>query len=167
MRVPMRAVLGCLGVAGLALAGMGTLVVLNWDTVSQNLAEALDTRAEKTQATLFRWGEVMSISAQLRAHYGVDPDVTYDTKTGDRILSISLDNYPLPEDVTRKEHAREIAVFAIGRTKKAKQIDVVRVLFPSSSRKDAAETNRGSESYSFALDKLTQDQSPATDSASE
>ena len=97
MSMPTRAILGCLGVIGLVLAGIGTLVVLNWDVVSKTLAEASATQAQRTEATLFRLGEVMSISAELKAQYGAEPDVTYDTATGDRVLSISFSNYQLPE----------------------------------------------------------------------
>ena len=154
MRMTSRAVLGCLGVVGLVLVGIGTLVVLNWDAVSNKLDETLDTQAARTQATLFRLGELMSISAELKAQYGAEPDMTYDTGTGDRILGISFSNYQLPEKVTPKGHAREIAAFAIGKTTKFEQIDVVRVLFQTSSKKGVVETTSGSESYSFTLDDL-------------
>ena len=153
MSMTNRAVLGCLGVIALVLVGIGTLVVLNWDAVSENLDETLNTQAARTQATLFRLGELMSISAELKAQYGSEPDVTYDTGTGDRILGISFSNYQLPEKVTSKGHAREIAAFAIGKTTKFEQIDAVKVLF--------RETTNGSESYSFALDDLMSNQPQA------
>ena len=50
-----RRILGCLGAIGLALAGLGIAVALNWDAVSKNLDEALTAQTEKTEATLFKW----------------------------------------------------------------------------------------------------------------
>ena len=144
MNMPKRTILGCLGVISLALVGTGTLVFLNRDTVFKNLIEAWDTHSDRTQATLFRWGELTSISAELKVQYGAEPDVTYDTSTSDRTLSISFSNYQLPEQVTTDGHAREIAVFAVGKTTKLEQIDAVRVLFQ----------NHGSVSFTFALDDL-------------
>ena len=138
--------MGCLGIIGLVLTGAGTLVALNWDAVSSHLREALDVQTERTQVTLFRLGELMSISAELKSEYGAEPDVTYSTGTDGRILSIALSDYRLPEEVTAKGHAREIAVFAVGKTKKFEQIDVVEVLFQASAG--------GLESFSFALDEL-------------
>jgi len=161
MSVTKREVLGCLGVIGLVLVGTGTFVVLNWDTVSKNLDEALDKQAGRTQTTLFRLGELMSIGAELKAQYGTEPDLAYDTGTGDRILSISFSNYPLPEEATAKGHAREIAVFAIGKTTKFEQIDAVKVLFQSSSKTGVIETTSGPESYSFSLDDLMPNQPQA------
>ena len=49
--------LGCLGLLGLTVVG-SVLVILNRDRVSA----ALDSSAERARATLFRLGEVMSIS---------------------------------------------------------------------------------------------------------
>ena len=129
--MPNRAI--WLGVIGLALVVTGRFVFLNWGAVSQ-----------KTEATLFRWGELMSIGAELKARYGVEPDMTYDTSTSDRALNIRFRDYRLPEQITAEGHAREIAVFAVGTTTKFKQIDVVTVLFE----------NDGSGSYTFALDDL-------------
>lgn len=146
-------VLGCLGVIVLALVGAGTLVFLKRDTVSKNLLEALDTSSEKTQATLFRWGELMSIGAELKRQYGAAPEVTYDTSTSDRTLSIRFSNYRLPEQVRPEGHAREIAAFAIGKTTKFEQIDAVKVLFQSPD---------GSGPYTFALDDLMPDRPAAT-----
>jgi hypothetical protein len=134
-----------IGVIVLALVGAGTLVVSNRD-LSKNLAE-------KTQATLFRWGELMSISAELKRQYGAEPDVTYDSSTRDRTLSICFNNYRLPEQETPEGHAREIAAFAIGKTTKSKQIDAVRVLFQSP----------GSGPYTFALDDLMPNQPHAVE----
>ena len=131
-----RIILG-LGVIGLALVGAGTLVVSNRD-LSKNLAE-------KTQTTLFRWGELMSIGAELKRQYRAEPEVTYDTSSSDRTLSICFSNYRLPERVTPEGHAREIAAFAIGKTTKFEQIDAVKVLFQSPD---------GSGPYTFALDDL-------------
>ena len=150
MSFPNRTILGFLGVVGLALVGTGTLVVLNWDTVSKDLAETWSTQAERTEATLFRWGELMSISAELKDRYGAEPDLTYDTSTGVRTLDIRLSNYRLPEQVTTQDHAREIAAFAIAQTTKSKQIDAVTVRFQNPPD--------GSRSYTFALAALTQTQ---------
>lgn len=138
-----RTILGGLGVLGLALVGTGALVFLNWDTVSRNLTKALDTQSERAQATLFRWGELMSIGAELKARYGAEPDVTYDTSTSERTLGIRFGKYQLPEQVTTDGHAREIAVFALGKTTKFEQIDAVRVEFQNPSG-----------AYTFALDDL-------------
>jgi len=149
-----RTILGWLGVVGLALVGAGTLVFLTRDTLSKNLIAAWDTQAEKTDATLFRWGELMSISADLKDQYGAEPDVTYDTSTSVRTLSICFSNYQLPEQVTTERHAREIAAFAVGKTTKLKQIDAVRVLFQNSSGKAGVQATDGSGSFTFALDDL-------------
>jgi hypothetical protein len=154
MSMPNRAIWGWLGAFSLALVGTGTLVVLKWDTVSKNVIEAYDSRAKKTEATLFRWGELMSISAELKARYGVEPDVTYDTSTSDRTLAICFTNYRLPDQVTTESHAREVASFAIGQTTKFKHIDAVRVLFQNPSRKGGVEVTDGSGPYTFALDDL-------------
>ena len=161
MSMPNRTILGCVGVISLALVGTGTLVFLNWDTVSKNLTKALDTQAESTQATLFRWGELMSIGAELKVRYGAEPDVTYDTSTSDRTLNICFRNYQLPEQGTPEGHAREIAAFAIGRTTKFEQIDAVRVLFQNPSRKGGVEATDGSGSYTFARDDLMPSQPKA------
>ena len=162
MSMPNRTILGCLGVISLALVGTGTLVVLNWDTVSKNLTTALDTQAERTQATLFRWGELMSIGAELKVQYGAEPDVTYDTSTRDRTLNIRFSNYQLPEQVTIEGHAREIAAFAIGKTTKFQQVDAVTVLFQNPSRKGGVEATDGSRSCTFALGDLIPSQPQAT-----
>ncbi len=138
-------VAGCLGIIGLVLAAVGALVALNWDAVSSHLRETLEVQTERTQATLFRLGEVMSISAELKSEYGTEPDVTYSTGTDGRILIVTLSDYELPVGVTAKDHALEIAAFAIGKTKKSEEIDVVEVLF---------QTSAGLESFSFALEEL-------------
>ena len=143
-----------LGVVGLGLVGTGTLVFLTRDTVSKNLIRAWDTQAEKTQATLFRWGELMSISAELKDRYGAKPDLTYDTSTSARTLSICFSNYQLPEQATTEGHAREIAAFAIGSTTKSKQIDAVRVLFQDSPGKPGVEATDGLGTYTFSRDDL-------------
>ena len=153
MSMPNRTIFRRLGVISLALVGTGALFVLNFDTVSKNLTEALDTSAERTQSTLFRWGELMSISAALKRQYGAEPDVTYDTSTSVRTLNICFSNYPLPEQVTTEGHARELAVFAVGATTKFEQIDAVRVLFQNPSD--------GSGPYTFALDDLMPSQPQA------
>jgi hypothetical protein len=141
-----RVVVGCLSIVGLVLAGVGALVALNWDTVSRQLGETLDVQTERTKATLFRLGELMSISAELKSEYGTEPDVRYSTGADGRILSITLSDYQLPEEVTAKDHAREIAGFAIGRTKKSEEIDRVEVIF---------QTPAGDlGTFSFELDEL-------------
>jgi len=141
-----RLIVGCLGIIGVTLAVTGTLIALNWDAVSRHLGQTLDEQTEKTKATLFRLGELMSISAELKTEYGIEPDVTYETGADDRVLSITLSDYRLPEEETAKQHAREIAVFAIGKTKKFEEIDRVEVLFQTSAD--------DLESFSFALDEL-------------
>jgi len=157
MNMPNRPVLGCLGVIGLALIGTGALVVLNRQAVFKHLAEAWDMQVDRTQATLFRWGELMSISSELKARYGAEPDVTYDTSTRDRTLRIRFSTDPFPERGTTEAHAREIAAFAVGKTKKLEQIDAVRVQF------QGVETTDGSASFTFALDELVPSPSRATD----
>jgi hypothetical protein len=142
-----RVVVGCLSIVGLVLAGVGMLVSLNWDAVSRDLAETVDVQTKRTQATLFRLGELMSISAELKSEYGAEPDVSYSTGTDGRILSITLSDYQVPKKVTAEDHAREIAAFAIGQTKKFEEIDRVDVLFRTSAG--------GLEAFSFALDELT------------
>ena len=141
-----RVVVGCLSIVVLVLAGVGMLVALNWDAVLRHLGETVDAQAERTKATLFRLGELMSISTELKSEYGTEPDVTYRAGTDGRILGITFSDYQLPEEVTARDHAREIAVFAIGETKKFEEIDRVEVLFQTSSG--------GLESFSFALDEL-------------
>jgi len=149
-----RVILGCLGMVGLVVVGLGTLVALNWDAVSQDFGRAVDAQTERTKATLFRLGELMSISAELKTEYGTEPDVVYDIGTAGRILSITFSNYELPQEVTAEGHAREIAAFAIGKTTKFKEIDAVRVLFQTHAQNGATEIADSSESYSFALDEL-------------
>jgi len=161
MSMPNRTIFGCFSVISLALVGTGTLVFLNWDTVSKNLTEAWDTQGERTQATLFRWGELMSISAELKVRYGAEPDVTYDTSTSDRTLGICFRNYQLPEQVTTEGHAREIAAFAIGKTAKFDQIDAVTVLFQDPPRKGGVEATDESRSFTFALNDLMPSQPKA------
>jgi hypothetical protein len=134
---------------GLVLV-VGTLVALNWDTVSK----ALDAQTERTEATLFRLGELMSIKAELKTEYGTEPNVTYNTGDGDRILRITFSDYHLPEEPTAADHAREIAAFATAKTKKFEQIDTVEVLFQISVKKGGIETTSNSGSYRFALDEL-------------
>ena len=152
MSRPHRTLWAWLGVISLALVGTGTLAFLNWDTVSKNLIATLDTQAERTQATLFRWGELMSISAELKTQYGAEPDVTYDTSTSTRTLNICFRNYQLPEQVTTEGHAREIAAFAVGKTTKFEEIDAVTVLFQNPPR---------NSSYPFALNDLMRSQPQA------
>ena len=149
-----RVVLGCLGMVGLVVIGLGTLVALNWDAVSKDFGQALDAQAERTKATLFRLGELMSISAELKTEYGTEPDVVYNTGTAGRILSITFSNHKLPEEVTAKGHAREIAAFAIGKTTKFEEIDAVRVLFKTYAKNGTTEITNSSGTYSFALDEL-------------
>jgi hypothetical protein len=146
-----RAALGWLGAILLVVVGTGAVVaVFNWDAVSRNL----DAQSEKTQATLFRWGEVMSIGAELKARYGANPDVTYDTASGDRVLGITFSSYPLPAEATPEDHAREIAVFAVTKTRKFNEIDEVRVLFEGTSETGAVESTGGLGLYRFALEQL-------------
>lgn len=130
--------LGCLGIAGLALVGVVAMVALNWDATR----EALDVQGKKTQATLFRLGELASIGSELKAEFGTKPEVTYETVGDDRVLGIAFDNYPLPEDAAAESHAREIAIFALEKTTKHDQIDTIDVSF------------QGSGPYRFTLDEL-------------
>src|SRR5262245_34760195 len=106
-----------LGVIGLALVGAGTLVFLN-PALCKRLIAAYDTQAEKTETALFRWGELMSLSAEMKKQYGAKPEVTYETSNGDRTLNIAFSNDPLPAQTAIDGHAREIAAFAVGKTKK-------------------------------------------------
>ena len=135
-----------MGVVGLVLAVVATLLVVNRDAVVERFGEAVDAQTQRTSATLFRLGEVGSIRAELKSEYGTEPDVAYTTGTGSRVLSIVLSDYQLPEGVTAEDHAREIATFAIARTKKFKDIDVVDVLFQTAAG--------SSEAFSFALGEL-------------
>ena len=80
-----------LGLVGLLVVGLGTMVALNWDAVSNDFGQAVHSQTERTEATLFRLGELMSMSAELKAEYGVEPELTYETGTGSRILSLSYD----------------------------------------------------------------------------
>ena len=143
MSTTSRVALGCLGLVGLALVGMGVLVARDWDAVSKRFRETVATQSEQTQVTLFRLGELMSIGVELKAQYGVEPDMAYESVDGDRVLSISFSDYQLPGTVTAEDHAREIAVFAVGKTKKFEQVDVVEVRFQNPA-----------ESYRFALDEI-------------
>jgi hypothetical protein len=111
-------VVGGLSIIGLVLAAAAAVVAVNWDAVFRHFGDALTAQTERTNATLFRLGEVMSISAELKSEYGTEPDVIYSTSSDGRILSISLSDYQLPEQVTAKDHAREIAAFAVGKSKK-------------------------------------------------
>ena len=142
-----RAIVGCLGVFTLAVAGLGTMVTLNWEAVSKDFVDSLDARSEKTRVTLFRWGELMSIGAELRSQYGTEPEMAYDTGPGGRVLSITFNGYEPPEGVPFEDHARGIAAFAVGRTKKHDEIDAVEVAFRIATG--------GPVSYSFTLAELT------------
>ena len=139
-----RAVVGCLGMLGLILVG-GALVVLNRDRI----AAALDAQAEGAQATLFRLGEVMSISTALKAEYGLTLDAGYVTSTGSRILRITCTDCGLPQETTAEAHARGIAVAAIGKTTKLDQIDTVEIVFRLSAEESGTETPGP---YSFTLE---------------
>jgi len=134
---------------GVTLVG-GALVVLNRDRV----AAALDARAEGARATLFRLGEVMSISAALKAEYDLELDAGYVTSTGSRILRITCTGCDLPEETTLQAHARGIAVAAIGKTTKLDQIDAVEIVFRLSAEGGGAET---AEPYSFTVEELARD----------
>jgi hypothetical protein len=142
-----RAAVGCLGMLGLTLVG-GALLVLNRDRV----AVALDAQAERGRATLFRLGEVMSISAALKEEYGLELDAGYVTSTGSRILRITCTDCDLPEETTAEAHARGIAVATIGKTTKLDQIDSVEIVFRLSDAEGDAEI---SEPYSSTLEELT------------
>jgi hypothetical protein len=107
MNTSKLAAVSCLGMLGLTLVG-GTLVFLNRDRV----AAALDAQAERARATLFRLGEVMSISSALKAEYGLELDAGYVTSTGSRILRITCTDCDLPQETTAEAHARGIAVAA-------------------------------------------------------
>jgi hypothetical protein len=131
----------------LTLVG-GALVILNRDQV----AAALDARAKGIRATLFRLGEVMSISTALKAEYGLELDAGYVTSTGSRILRITCTDCDLPQETTAEAHARGIAVAAVGKTTKLDQIDTVEIVFRLSAEESGAETP---EPYSFALEELT------------
>ena len=147
MNTSKLAAVGCLGMLGLTLVG-GALVFLNRDRV----AAALDAQAERARATLFRLGEVMSISSALKAEYGLKLDAGYVTSTGSRILRITCTDCDLPQETTAEAHARGIAVAAIGKTTKLDQIDTVEIVFRLSTEERGAETP---EPYSFTLEELT------------
>ena len=136
-----------LGLVGLVVVGLGTLVVLNWDAVSTDLVETLDAQTEKTQATLFRLGELMSMGAALRNKYGTEPDMTYTMDNGSRVLSITFRDYSLPDDVTAAGHALEIARFAAQSTTKSEQIDTVTVVFQATTEQGVVETTSGPHDY--------------------
>ncbi len=150
-----KGVFGWLGMAALIVV-LSTLVALNWE----DLRQALGAQSEKARVTLFRWGELMSIGDDLKDRYGTEPEVTYDTGADGRILSIAFSDYRSPEEQQAAAHALEIATFAVGRTKKSDQIDVVRVLFQPPA--GTGESAGGSGPFSFALDDLTPAQ-PQTD----
>jgi hypothetical protein len=142
-----RVALGCLGILGLSLLG-ATLVVLNRDRV----AAAMEVQAEKARATMFRLGEVMSISTALKEEYGLELDAGYVTSTGSRILRITCTDCDLPQDTTAESHARGIAVAAIGNTTKLDRIDTVEIVYRFSAEEGGAET---SEPHSFTPEELT------------
>jgi hypothetical protein len=142
-----RAAVGCLGLLGLTLVG-GALVVLNRDRV----ATSLDAQAERARATLFRLGEVMSISTALKAEYGLTLDAGYVTSTGSRILRITCTDCGLPRDTSAEALARGIAVAAIGKTTKLDQIDTVEIVFRLSAEESATEPPGP---FSFTLEELT------------
>ena len=141
-----RAALGCAAILGLILVG-GVLLVLNRDRV----VAAWHAQAEGTRATLFRLGEVMSISAALKAEYGLKLDAGYVTSTGSRILRITCTDCELPPETTAEAHARGIAVAAVGKTTKLDQIDTVEIIYRRSAVEGAAETP---EPYSYTLEEL-------------
>ena len=146
LNISKRAAVGCLGMLGLILV-VGVLVVLNRDRV----AAALDAQTERAQATLFRVGEVLSISAALKEKYGLKLDAGYVTSTGSRILRITCTDCVLPPRTTAEAHARGIAVAAVGETTKLDQIDTVEITYRRSAVDGAAETP---EPYSYTLEEL-------------
>ena len=97
---------------------------------------------------------MVSIGAELKSRYGAEPEMTYETGTGDHILGISFGDYRLPGGVTAEGHAREIAAFAVGKTAKREQIDAVEVRFLTPSRQGILEAAGSPEPYRFALDDL-------------
>ena len=144
-----RVAVGCLGMLGLTLVG-GALVVLNRDRV----AAALGAQAEGARATLFRLGEVMSISTALKAEYGLKLDAGYITSTGSRNLRITCTDCDLPQETTAEAYARGIAVAAIGKTTRLEQIDTVEIVFRLSAEEGEAET---AGPYSFTIEELIPD----------
>ena len=147
MSTSKRVAVGCLGILGLTLVG-STLLVLNRDRV----AAALDGQAGRARATLFRLGEVMSISAALKAEYDLKLDAGYVTSTGSRILRITCTDCGIPRETTPEAFALGIAVAAIGETNKLDQIDTVEIVFRISSEESGADIPGP---YSFTLEELT------------
>ncbi len=141
-----RAAIGCLGILGLTLVG-AALVVHNRDRV----AASLDVQADRARATLFRLGEVMSISAALKEEFGQRLDAGYVTSTGSRILRITCTDCDLPQETTAEAHARGIAVAAIGKTTKLDQIDTVEIVFRFAAEQSDTETPGP---HSFTLEEL-------------
>ena len=125
-------------------------VVMNWDAV----VEALDAQARRTELTLFRWGEMYSIGGEVEREYGIQPDMAYETDERGRVLSMVFRDHELPADTTAEGHARELAVFATGKTKKYEQIDVIDVRFRSSIEPGSTEADGASAAYSFTLEEL-------------
>ena len=109
------------------------------------------SRKERARATLFRLGEVMSISSALKAEYGLKLDAGYVTSTGSRILRITCTDCDVPEETTAEAFVRGIAAAAIGNTTKLDQIDTVEIVFRLSSEESGAETPGP---YSFRLEEL-------------
>lgn len=148
-----RGLLAWLGVLGL-LTGVCTAVALNWDSVSERLLEALRAREEKAGAALFRLGELMSMRAAVKEAYGVEPDMTYDKTPGGRTLNITFRDFPLPAGTAPVDHARDIAAFAIGETKKAGEIDWVTVTLRTSSGDGVAEETDAPAPFRFESNDL-------------
>ncbi len=152
-----RALWYCIVATGIVLLGLSALAALNWDVVSGNLAEAFGTRAAKTRAALFRLGEVASLGAELRERYGTESDVSYDTATGDRVLRISFGDGPVPVPRADRQHAREVAAFAVSKTKKFEQIDIVEVRFVDSQDERGrvpVDASAPPETFRFTLPEL-------------
>ncbi|MDH3628711.1 MAG: hypothetical protein OEV00_13920 [Acidobacteriota bacterium] len=126
-----RRVIGCLGFGALFVVGLGVFVAWNWDAVSTRFSQAVSAQSEKTRTTMFRVGELASIGAQLESEYGTKPEMSYDAGENGRTLGISLMDHFVPDGATPESHAREIAKFAIGQTKKADEIDAVEVRIQS------------------------------------
>lgn len=123
MRNRKRAVLGCLGVFLGTLTLAGILVAWQWEAVSVGLAE----QRTKGQAFLFRLGEVLSMQSEVKDQFGFEPQASYDTSTGQRIVILAFSDLPLPSDVAPREYARDIAAFVLQGGRRAEHIDAIEV----------------------------------------
>lgn len=151
-------------VAVVGLLALGRGAIVGWSThgVGDQVLASLSAQSERAQATLFRLGELGSITDLLEEHYGLEVDASYDLGEDGRVLTLSVDLLSVggpdadgnPADPSEtatpdlaRDFAREIARFAISKTTKSDHVDWVDVELYSSAETRLGDRRR--ESHRF------------------